>query len=464
MVSPQTDSPDEFPIAVAPVSPLVRASAEIESEPLWRGAVVVTDSTELTSEGQGEIKRRWLPDPRLVLETRTRHVAGSGEIPFQPLGVALHEGEVSGPLAIGMSTRYGTGVRRTFLVETASLGDIARPIDEVVFQVVNFPRFVGEPVRSGGDMWAGRLTLTAEPWEVRLDCVPHTIDDLEHQTRGYAVTHFGRLARRDRTAITLPEAEKPMLALGWLLSLLRGAYSQPVAWSGLTGGEVVWTRHVDWSLDPWTSEEGVFPAHALGADESDVIPALERAFGNALAICGDAIRGDRLGQILLWYLSANNGHNAGDLLLAGAGLLLLAYDVLVVPGLMSDQEFDDSAAGLVVDTMLTELHVDRIIPDSLEPLRVWASRNNVGAAEAVMRFRNYLTHPPARRRPAGSNNRELQHDARELALSLLERALLSYVGYTSIVRDRLDGWFVRPLGDDTHRKSVQEQNCTQPTP
>ncbi len=268
----------------------------------------------------------------------------------------------------------------------------------------------------------------------------------EHRRAGFLVTHTARVSRVDGESFAYGDTEPVVEALCWQLSALRGAYISAPLRQGLKAGDQVWTRHVPGAVDTWAGDFGAFPTGFVAAEDASVLPALGRAIETLLTLRREPGMRDGLDRGLLWYRTANTGGTTGDIVLAQAGLELLAFLALVPPGTLTAKGFDRLTAADQIRLLLRQLALPVEVPPDLPGLAAWAAGEHATAApETVATFRNIMVHPPTRQRRLSADDQHLIVEARTLALSLLEQALLCFVGYDSLIRDRVSGWQMRPL-------------------
>lgn len=426
------------PISLAPpLAPGVDWSA-IDPGPLWSGGVTVeTSGKEAT--GEGHLTRVWSPAPVLQLVVTTDEDWAIERPAFAPEGLAVQGGEITGWIPTRLSGPFEP-VTRTFHVTDMVVGDSTAACTGVRFAVANFPRFVGSPLIDGRAVRADRLELDAGSWHFRLDGIG--IPDLHEQMtsggRVLAVTHIGLLTRSDEEAISYAQAEEALRAFSLWASLLRGAYTSPVVMIGeVADGSTVWVRHLDWYLDPWSAAPGVLPRPLVVHDRSETLPALARSLNRVMELLADPDWADIFGRVTLWYLTANAGQTDGDLILAQAGLELLAYATIVLGGHLTVDGFSRLNAADQFQLLLTIHGLDLAVPPDLKRLDAYARSHQRNAPQVVTEFRNRVVHPPTKKsRPAEFGDPNALIEAKMLSLQLLERAILATVAYDGVAFDR----------------------------
>jgi hypothetical protein len=414
---------------------------------LWTGPVTVLLPDDREVRGEGRVRWHWRPFSDLRIEVDSAEHSAVSSPPFDLVGLRLDDGAISEVTTLSQSDRPPTTVR-TLSAEWITIGDPSLGARQVRFLVPNFPRFCGDQVKKGRSVWLGRLEAHIGPWHVRLDAVVDQPSNEHMLTAGYTVTHTGLLTRRDGAPIDVADAERPLEALSWLLTLLRGGYTAPLAWRGERNGGVAWTRFfVNWPIDGWTGQKGLMPEGYSHHENPDV----QESVGNALTRLLDHLANPDWRYVLLhslqWYVAAHNGHHLGDIIVAQAGLELLAYAHFVLPGRLSKQGFKELPAADQLQLLLTSLAVPLAVPAPLTRLVAYAKETGIDGPEAVTRFRNSVVHPPTRSRHALAYTAK-QNDARDLSIHYLERALLGTIGYDSLIQDRIYDYYMCRVSQD----------------
>jgi len=330
-------------------------------------------------------------------------------------------------------------------VSEVLLGDTNAVATAVRFGLANWVHYVGGPVQTDTRSYASRLELTAGAHRLRLDQVA---DDWtpDWQEVGYraGITHIGELTRADGTVMSYAEARGMLEAIFFWASLLRGAYSAPITAIGRgPDSEALWTQHAAWHVDPWSNDHGALPwPIATELDESKpTVEALGRSLNRVAKLLEDEQWKETLGRAILWLCTANTGQTDGDLILAQAGLELLAYVIGTRRGLLTDEAFTKLTAADTIQLALTTLGISLDIPVAMQQLSTYAAGRQLNAAQAVAQIRNTVVHPPTSQKQRHKDLRDhrLKIQAKRLALTLLERALLRICDYDGAVWDRAVG-------------------------
>lgn len=419
--------------------PVLTTAGTQDSQPLWEGAAAVRTALGSTP-GTATLTWSWAPQPRLLVKVTTPEPWPLPEDAHIPQSLMLGDSVTADPTLISMSASPGN-MSRVLTFPEVTVGAPDNDVDVVRFALVNFPRYLGQ--RIGDAVWHGRLDLTFGQFRVVLDSVsgPDLQAELEPPHYGYAVTQTGLLMSRSGGRLTLPEVVKPLKALWYLLSLMRGAYTAPVCWLGERDGETAWAHYVGWHLDPWIKgEQGPFPMGFVALDAESVVPALERSLAKIQDLLDDPNWREILLTALQWYVSAHTGHATSDIVLAQAGLELLAYAHQVVKGPLSRTGFDRLPAADTVALLLSDLGVDLAVPGGLEALHALSKERSFNGPACVTYYRNATIHPPVKRPHASESDGYILIEVRALAIFYLEQALLRTFGYDAMVQHRLYRW------------------------
>jgi hypothetical protein len=290
--------------------------------PLFRGRIEI-DLGEGVATTQGAIHLRWLPKPRVAFAAI-----------LQAAEAGLNNDQWTGTLAIPRrraraacrlsGKQLGSSVSvKGFLTRPFTIG-AGEDLASVVFHLANFRNYLGSPVRSGTKWFRGRLHLEGGGWSVDIDAM----EDLERRVRtlrgdgGYSVTHLGRLTRSDNSAFSADDAASVLDALGNLLSLARGTWSDPFLPLGYDkSGRLVWRKWAEPRIEQWRPSLSWF--------QDDDPESLARAFPELVRLWADPDWRTTLGRAVYTYVGGNMGSSDIGLVIAQANLELLARAVLV---------------------------------------------------------------------------------------------------------------------------------------
>ncbi len=429
--------PPDVPVRLRlPLAPEMDVQADHpDSDPIWRGAVSV-QVKGMDVVGEGSLTRTWTTGSDMRLIVTTDEDWSRGTLPLHPDGLLIDGREVDRWVTSGLSSPGEDPATRTFVISDLLLGDPTRSCTAVRFAVANFPSFIGAPVRHNGGSSAGRLVLDGGPWRFRLDELGR---EENRGTSGFAVTHAGLLTSTTDKLISVTDADEALASLSLWGSVMRGAYTSATSWVGedITG-QVHWTRHADWHLDPRSGRPGILPPGLAVSAREETIPALAKSLTRLIELLDDPDWHDIIRRAILWYATANIGQTDGDLILAQAGLELLAYATVVLGGQLTAEGFERLRAADQLQLFLKSKDVPVEVPTTLTRLAAYSrGRQAATATQVVTDFRNAIVHPPTKKsRPPAFDDAYTKIEAKTLALFLLERALMATLGYDGPIYDR----------------------------
>lgn len=309
------------------------------------------------------------------------------------------------------------------------------PVSEIHFGVINFPDFIGrgDELRGGTDGSSsrhGRVQVAAGPWRIELRESGNLRDILREldSSRGFAITHEGRIVRSDRGQIDTDEACLLLRALDDFLSFARGAFcSIGLVRSLAADEEVVWERWGCRRVDPWQrpfdpSWFDLHHGHTLG----EAFPGFWTVYS-----AGREQRG-AIHEALYWYLRSGTqaGGVDGGLILMQAALERLAHTFYGPKKNKGTQAWLRDALG--------QRQIPQAIPGGSRALKAYV--NSVGkkgdvtdGVFAITRLRNNAVHP--RKDASVSGSSYLQ--AWGLARWFVELMVLNVTGYKGRYANRL---------------------------
>lgn len=358
----------------------------------------------LVEHGEGELT---LDDSGTVVKVRT---SGSG---FQAT-----EGEFSSTL-------------RGFVSNDAAGPD---NLEHVVFHLPNFPAFHGLWVAypDVGQNKAARVELEAVGWCLAIDAdsdLEETLKALRAEG-GNAITHVGRLWRKDGTTFTAGEAIELLADLTWYISFALGRWCAPILVTGFRGNKEVWrslelSRFSDWrTVNSWWDSDNMGPF-------VDMFPEFQETLHDATWKPG-------LVGAVHWYVEANSTtfvENA--IVLAQVGLELLSWVLLVGEGRMTKSDFDKLNAAKRFRAILQLAGVPEAIPSALAELAAEANAQGwADGPQALTWFRNSIAHATRLDKVLKAPKRA-RYEVKQLGLWYMEMLVLWRLGYKGPYRSRL---------------------------
>jgi hypothetical protein len=197
---------------------------------------------------EGTLRLRWNPS------TAVEFTGQCPGFPFfeLPDSAALLFSEPTAQCDVFVTSAAGPQIR-CVLRSHADLAWTADAVDRVTFYLVNFPEYLGLPIRfdngakQGG--FRGRLELFGENLVCRVDAIPEH-DELRTQAMrdaGYVLSHFCELL----PAVPLSQGDVGAVLeiLHLFFGFLRGAWSGPVLPRGYHAGSLVWEQIANWAVD-----------------------------------------------------------------------------------------------------------------------------------------------------------------------------------------------------------------------
>jgi hypothetical protein len=306
--------------------------------------------------------------------------------------------------------------------------------DQVRFYLVNFPVFLGEPVRVGSGPFAGaacdRLRMTAGPLVCTIDRIRREGDSKDGKDKpGYLLTHVAEIQRSGQS-IAPSELAEIFDALYWLFAFMRGARTGPVLPSVASPFAKHWI-----SVGPWKVNEPR-RVNSWMPDRSPV--NVDNLFGSFLDKWKDSVWNEALRTTIAWYIAANSpgAPSEAKITLCQIGLEVLA----------SLQGLETGRAHNRIRSLLEGLSIPTQVPSRLQALDNYATGFNIDAPECLTRIRNKLEHPTAKnRQQVGAVDGVTRMQAAQYGLELFELCLLAMMNYRGkYARRAFQGW----KGDD----------------
>ena len=214
-----------YPPALVPTYTTPSAS---QPTALWAGRVdLATGGSRMP--GTGEISLSWRPGPWIRFEQQPSRlvpaVLNTGGGRLVSWGLAASAEYVSTGTPISLGTVRTTG----FLPAGLEVRRSSRTLAVLDFHLVNFPTYVGDPVSVGGGWRRARISFQGHGWVVDLDWVADAsrLEGELRADRGYAITHVGRLARKDGSPFTAARGMRFVDSLLLLFGFVGGAWAGP---------------------------------------------------------------------------------------------------------------------------------------------------------------------------------------------------------------------------------------------
>jgi len=341
--------------------------------------------------GDVDLSLIWLPSPNVRFEMSTDAWA----IDLEPASLVLDLPEaVTVPVSVGRIELGAASEVAGNLIDRGAFGD-ANDVTVISFLLPNWPAMRGDWIdKPGAGGWLGRVVLDAPPWRVTLEARRdhrQLVDELR-AFGGYAITHVGRLERIDGARFSVADGRDVLEALNLFLSFARGFWTPPFLPVGYDDGAIVWREWIGRTSSPWRATFAWFSTwHPQ---------ALADAWVLFKGRWDDADSRDSLKLGIWWYIEANGTTTAEtSLLLCQVALELFSWVILVqeLAQLTKKQHRGAHAEDNIRD-LLQWTQIPLAIPPEHAALAHLAKAEGWGdGPTALVRLRNKLTHPGARR-------------------------------------------------------------------
>ncbi|MEU6258511.1 hypothetical protein [Streptomyces sp. NPDC047043] len=339
----------------------------------------------------------------------------------------------------------------------AVFGDAKAPLARVLVHCFNLPDWHGplplvEKTAGGGEHeWSGRWEHRANGWEITLDVRPdhqRVWRDL-HKTDVYVMTHAMEVRRADGSTFTADEVDPLLTALQVGISFALGRWAAPM----LPVGEDI-DGHVVW--EQWRA---AFCDPARQSSDGWWYDQDHESLGDFLRlVIGAFAAPNKLTPLRFQMVYAISALRSRDfieprIIMGAAGLEHVMWKSLVLPGVMTKQEYNRCPAHdrlrQVLRAAQIPVHIDpALLPAAAQYAADVKAKENrdVDGADVVTWVRNRLVHPQDSQEPVYRLD-GLTRDAWLLARHYLVLLILNACGYKGSYRNltRIRGW----VGDVT---------------
>lgn len=409
---------------------------------LFLGPIPASNENQL--DGDARVELRWMPFPNIHFTLTYECPLHESEPHYIPHRLKLPiSGQTSCALLGTLSQHDGSRfVRRLdgHLTDGMLVGDDCE-VGQVDFHLINFPEYSGTSVRVVTDtherQWGGRLTLAAEPWTIEIDSVEERseLDRELRTTGGFAVTNVGAIRRTDGAHFTRVDAIRLCDRLRLLLSLVAGGWSSPSMLLGKDeDGTILWEWWQTPGVTPWNRMWSWLPQGVV-VDGYIEVPDLGRPLRGLLALTEDVDGLNTVRRAIRWQVEAASSEPDTGIVVAQAGLELVAWARLVGEGRWTDSAFKDANAETRIRALLDLSGIPLEVPPRFWHLREAVAGSGMDAATAITRARNSIVHP-VEKEPF--LKRVVRVDAHRVSLQLLELTLLNWIDFDGSYADRSD--------------------------
>ena len=432
-------SPSELPSQMAPYITMTGLDQAVT---VAQGPFRLIGAAEGTLEA--DLSLCWLPTPRFQFEGL---YSGSPSLDLQNWTLKS-EGSLGfkAPCHV-VEVTYGSEPRvRGLMTGDWTVG--TGPFNVLRFSLVNFPDYIGSPVRYGPARAEGfvrsRLDTSSDDCQCRVDAIA-AVRDLRKQSArdaGFLISHVGEWVPSSGS-MSASEALATLKMLHFWFGFLRGAWAGPVFPQGLTDGEIVWRHYAPWKLSENQAVKTWLP------ERTPIDHDLTNLFSGFINRWRDPAWQDPLRLAISWLVEANSPRCALEVktVLSQVALELLAWVHLVeTQRLHSRADFNKISAAGRIRSLLHHIRVPTDIPDCLTHLGALLDNDAFDGPGVIARIRNALVHASEGNRDKTAllkGNHYLE--CSQLALQYLELAILEVCGHSGHYSQRtFQGW----KGDD----------------
>lgn len=426
----------KFPESTAPIYSMPSANQSIA---LYSGEFLITQKDGSLTKEEGVIELAWLPTSNIIFNILdANHMVDTGaailDIPdfSKPANILVKNLHISGDGSIQYS-----GIFMEPVVINKDL-----EVDQIVFHIANMKQFIGSHIRevNSAHTWLGRISLDFDNWQVYIDALPDIKNVLQNLNKqgGFAITHVGRIERRDKHNFSIDDVSKVLFGLEYFLSFVNGFWCRPILPVGLKKDLIVWQEWKSPSTTQWKTVRSWFPFKSVRESQD-----ISRLFQGIMERLSDPLWSDAIKIAMHWFIEANMkaGGVEGAIVLTQTALELLGWSCLVeddLTKLYSGGQFDRFAAEKKIRELLTHLHIPVDIPAELSNIRNFAlAEGAVDGPSAIVKLRNVLVHPKQTKRSfLLQTPQDVRHDAHTVGMWFLELCLLRLFGYNGIYYPR----------------------------
>lgn len=422
------------------MTPHILMGALSEPVTIARGVFAVRVDDGTTGTLEGDLQFRWSPStaveiagtydgPEIHPETDSVHVA------IDTLCVEVPA------LVASMQIGHAPSALRLIL-PTATASVRAVPIQRVRFHLVNFPEYIGAPIRyesgKSSGFSKGRLEFESHGLQCVVDEIPEVreLRRSAHRDAGYIISHTAELRGLDRHR-DARNVNDWLDMLHLFFGLIRGAWAGPVFPQGFHEEEKIWDQVAAWTVDE-TREVPTWLPQRSPIQFGDLFDGFIQKW------CDQAWNGV-LKTAIGWYVASNSSRapNETRIVMALIALELLAWVELVeTRNLCSRSDFKGLSAAERLRCLFHHLNIPLDVPGHFTEVQSLREGDACDVPGIIARLRNALVH-------ATENSRDLINslsgaqlwEAGQLAVQSIELCLLALCGYRGrYARRAWRGW------------------------
>lgn len=425
--------------------------------------------------GTGTIEYSWFPNPRVSFEINHNYLVPHN---LDDCSIKLQGSDHLVPVNV---QSWGSYSQKSPYHHIA--GDISEKLiigkednlHSLVFHIVNFCSYMGEVTCKrtyfGESTNKGRINLSEKDWDIEIDETSSEknsdVFKSLKESSGYAITHVGRIKRKDRSSFKAEEVMELIEALSYFLSFSKGMKVPIILFIGYNiNNEKTYEQWNESFGQPSKNRMSWMPKSKLG-DFSKIFPNFIEWWKMNNYVARISINS---------YIEAN--HNSFDeigLILSQSILELLARSIFEREVKTKHDNFDDFEKEMEkydnrnnnalnrIETLLNKFSIPTQFPSEEEAFKQYSSdsfasqfrqppilhtnhlksfclnlekmRDKDRAINALIKVRNEMTH--ANKEYKFST--EVIGEARNLSLWYVEMSILSILQYDGFYDNRLIG-------------------------
>jgi hypothetical protein len=368
------------------------------------------------------------------------------------------------PVVVTNLSQGDSGWKIRGVLKGSAVRSTGVPAEKLIFHLVNFPDYIGLPIRTESDRgigaFAGRLTFENDQWIGFVDSIPETshLGEEQKQNGGFYISHVGEIRAKNNQYLDENQLDSICSNLRYLFGFCRGTWCGPLFPQGIRGNEIVWQPLAAWRTGTPQRVPTWFPTRTRIGKFS-----LFSAFMDKI---NDPVWKSPLSNAISWYVDANKPEiaNEGRIVLMQVALEMLSWAFFVDSGRSYTVElFGRLPAHKKIRKLLAELKIPTVIPKHLNELqKISRETLHKDAPGSLSTIRNALVHSTKEnRRIVSQLNGTHLHQIAQMGIGFVEQVILALCEYEgSFARRGWRGW----KGDDetsvpwAEKRRLHQQN------
>jgi hypothetical protein len=280
------------------------------------------------------------------------------------------------------------------------LGNKLIKVDKVFFEIPNFKNFSGDNVsfNNNNGFSNTRVSFQSENYSIDIDKALDYNKRLKKlEFKGGFLTLYSGVLKAKTGNISIEDSEKFFECFDLFITFLMGRRVSTTFHTGVLNEKEEWfdfsnkTNEIYAKPESWTLNYS--------------IEGINELFKEFSILWEDENDKDFLRTVVHWYVEANNnsGYTEGSIIMAQTALELI-YNWLLIEKkqLIMGNDAEKISASNKIRLLLSEIKIDKNIPDSLNNLKDLISSNNnyknSDAPEIIVLIRNAIIHSQLKKR------------------------------------------------------------------